>query len=387
MSAEKKDYYETLGVARDANPEEIKKAYRRLAMKHHPDRNPNDKVNAEKKFKEIQAAYSILSDEKKRAVYDKFGHAGIEGGMGGGPHGGGPGGAAGFGGFGDIFGDIFSEVFNAARGGGGSRGGPARGADLGYNLNLSLEEAVFGAEVKLKIPTLVACDECRGTGARKGSSPVTCKTCGGSGVVHIQQGFFTLQQTCPKCRGQGTIISDPCPKCHGQGRIRDQKTLSVHIPPGIDEGDRIRLAHEGEAGVNGGPPGDLYVQIDIKPHPIFKRQGNDLYCEVPIDFVTAALGAEIEIPTLDGRVKLKIPEETQSGRTFRLRGKGVKASTRSIGDLLCSVTVETPVHLNNEQTELLRKFSESIAKDSQKHNPRSKNWFDSVKDFFSRGNK
>jgi molecular chaperone DnaJ len=381
MANAKKDYYEVLGVVKTASADEIKKAYRRLAMKFHPDRNPNDKT-AENKFKELQEAYAVLSDQQKRSVYDQVGHAGFEG-MGAGGPGGGPGGFGGFGGMGDIFGDIFGEVFRGANGGRGQRRGPARGADLGYNLNLTLEEAVFGTTVQIKVPTMITCSECSGSGAKKGTSATTCDTCGGVGVVTMQQGFFSLQQTCPKCRGEGKIINDPCSKCHGQGRIREQKTLSINIPAGIDHGDRIRLSGEGEAGPHGGPAGDIYVQINLQKHAIFTRQGNDLYCEVPISFSSAALGDELEIPTLDGRVKLKIPSETQSGKMFRLRGKGVKASHGHLaGDLFCTVMVETPVNLNHEQKDLLQKFNESLSKDNKKHSPRSKTWFDGVKKFF-----
>lgn len=377
--ASKKDYYEILGVSKTADAEELKKAYRKLAMKYHPDRNPNDKT-AEAKFKDAKEAYEILADPKKRAAYDQFGHAGVEGAAGFG--GAGPG----MGGFdinnlGDIFGDIFGEAFGGRTR--GSSSGPQRGADLGYNLNLSLEEAVFGTEVKIKIPTLVTCNECNGSGAKKGTSPTVCKTCGGSGMVHMQQGFFSLQQTCPKCHGRGKIITDPCPKCRGQGRVHDQKTLSIRIPKGIDNGDRIRLSGEGEAGLNGGPAGDLYVEINIKQHPIFARKENDLYCEMPVSFTLAALGGELDVPTLDGHVKLKIPPETQSGKIFRLRGKGVQVPrNHTSGDLLCAVTVETPVNLNSEQKKLLSEFASSLAKDEKKHSPRSKTWFDGVKKFF-----
>lgn len=373
--AAKKDFYEILGVAKTASADDIKKAYRRLAMKHHPDRNPNDKT-AEAKFKDAKEAYEILSDDQKRAAYDQMGHAAFEqGGFGGAA------GAQGFGGFSDL-GDIFAQMFRGAQGGGG-HAGPQRGSDLGYNIELSLEEAVFGIEKKIKVPTLVACSECGGSGAKKGTKATTCAACGGSGTVHIQQGWLSLQQTCPKCQGRGTVITDPCQKCRGQGRFHEQKTLSVKIPAGVDTGDRIRLASEGEAGVFGGQAGDLYVQITLRPHAIFKRQDGDLYCEVPIGFVAAALGDELEVPTLDGRVKLKIPAETQSGKVFRLRGKGVKSvHGRGTGDLFCTVTIETPVNLNAGQKKLLEEFAESLAKDNKKHSPRAKNWFDGVKKFF-----
>jgi molecular chaperone DnaJ len=322
----KRDYYEILGVQRNATEAEIKKAYRRLAMKYHPDRNTGDE-EAETKFKEAKEAYEVLADAQKRAAYDQFGHAGVD-----------PAAAAGAGGFGggasfsDIFGDVFGDIFG---GGGGARGGSRvfRGADLRYNLELSLEEAVGGTSVKIRVPTLTPCETCGGSGARKGTSPTTCPTCHGHGQVRMQQGFFSLQQTCPRCQGSGQIISDPCPTCHGEGRVQEQKTLSVKVPAGVDTGDRIRLAGEGEAGQNGGPPGDLYVQIHVREHPIFKRQDNDLYCEVPIGFARAALGGELDVPTLDGRVKLKIPPETQTGKLFRLRGKGVRP-VQSPGHLL-----------------------------------------------------
>jgi molecular chaperone DnaJ len=373
--AEKRDYYEILSVGKNADEAEIKKSYRKLAMKYHPDRNPDDKT-AEAKFKEAKEAYEVLSDSKKRAAYDRFGHAGVSG-MGAGQGGAGFGGFRGFEGFGDIFGDVF--------GGGRGRSQPQRGADLGYNLNLDLEDAIHGTTIKIQVPTWTKCEECGGTGAKKGSGPTSCSTCGGSGQVHMQQGFFTIQQTCPECHGRGQTIKNPCSKCHGQGRIREQKTLSVKIPAGVDNEDRIRLAGEGEAGMFGAPAGDLYVQININPHPIFAREGNDLLCEVPISMITAVLGGELNIPTLDGQVKLKIPPETQTGKMFRLRGKGVKAVRSGItGDLLCRVIVETPVNLNHEQKELLENLAKSITADGKNHSPKAKTWFDNVKEFFSR---
>jgi molecular chaperone DnaJ len=378
--ADKKDYYETLGVARNATEAEIKKAYRRLAMKHHPDRNPDDKT-AEEKFKNIQAAYEVLSDERKRAAYDQFGHAGVDqsAGMGGA----GPGGFN-QGGFGDIFDSVFGDIFGGAAGGRG-RGGPRvfRGADLRYDLDLKLEEAVAGTEIKIRVPKLVVCHECHGSGAKKGSTPVTCPTCGGQGQVRMQQGIFSLQQTCPQCRGSGKIVKDPCTVCNGQGRVRDTKTISVKIPAGVDVGDRIRLTGEGEAGENGGPPGDLYVHVNVLPHPIFERDGTNLHCDVPISFAMATLGGEIEVPTLDGRVKLKIPPETQSGKLFRLRGKGVRSvRTSSKGDLLCRVMVETPVNLTRHQKELLREFDKAMDEDGKQHSPKANSWLDGVKKFF-----
>lgn len=370
----KRDYYEVLGVAKNASKDELKKAYRKMAMKYHPDRNP-DNAEAEAKFKEAKEAFDVLGDEQKRAAYDQFGHAGVDQ-MG-------SGGAGGFhqqGGFSDVFGDIFGDIFGGGRGGGGGQR-VHRGDDLRYNLDLSLEDAVGGTEVKIRVPTYISCKTCNGSGAKKGSKPKTCDTCGGHGQVRMQQGFFSIQQTCPKCHGSGEIISDPCRSCHGQGRVQETKTLSAKIPAGVDTGDRIRLAGEGEAGEHGGPPGDLYIHINVKEHPIFVREDANLYCEVPVSFSTAALGGELEVPTLDGRVKLKIPTETQTGKMFRIRGKGVKpVRGGAIGDLFCRAVVETPVNLNSEQKELLRKFEESLH--GAKHNPQSHSWLDKVKEFF-----
>jgi molecular chaperone DnaJ len=376
----KRDYYEVLGTSKNASEAELKKAYRRAAQKHHPDRNPDDK-ESEEKFKECKEAWEVLSDSQKRAAYDQFGHAGVDPSMGGGGYG--PG-AAGAGNFNDIFGDVFGDIFGGSRGGGG-RGGQRvyRGSDLRYNLELSLEDAVAGAEVKVRIPTQVACTDCGGSGAKKGSEPKACTTCGGHGQVRMQQGFFSLQQTCPHCQGSGTVISDPCNTCHGKGRVQERKTLSVKVPAGVDTGDRIRLAGEGEAGENGGPPGDLYVQVQVKQHPIFQRDGNNLYCEVPISFVTAALGGELEVPTLNGRVNLKIPGETQSGKMFRMRGKGVKpVRGGAIGDLICRVSVETPVKLTRKQKDLLKEFSSEMDSGGGHHNPQASSWLDGVKKFF-----
>ncbi len=374
----KRDYYEVLGVNRDASDDEIKKAYRRLAMKFHPDRNP-DNPKAEDQFKEAKEAYEILSDAKKRSAYDQFGHAGVDQGAGGAGFGAG---AQGFGGFADAFSDIFGDIF-----GGGQRGGRSnvyRGADLRYNLEVSLDEAARGTETRIRIPTMAECESCHGSGARKGSEPKICPTCGGHGQVRMQQGFFSIQQTCPKCHGTGRFVADPCPTCHGAGRVKQHKTLSVKIPAGIDEGDRIRLSGEGEPGVNGGPPGDLYVQIHLKPHPVFQRDHDDLHCEMPISFSAAALGGEIEIPTLDGAAKLKIPAETQSGRVFRLRGKGIKGvRSAAHGDLLCHVVVETPVNLTERQRDLLREFEAISQEHAERHNPRAKSWMDRVKTFFA----
>ncbi|MEJ2674950.1 MAG: molecular chaperone DnaJ [Acidihalobacter sp.] len=364
----KRDYYEVLGVERTATDAELKKAYRRLAMKYHPDRNPDDE-EAMEHFKEAKEAYEVLSDAQKRAAYDQFGHAGVDPGA--------AGGGAGFGGAG--FGDIF-DIFGGGRGG---RERAYRGSDLQYNLDLTLEEAVFGTEVQIRVPTVVACETCGGSGAKPGTSPQTCSTCGGVGQVRIQQGFFSVQQTCPRCHGSGQVISDPCAACHGEGRVRESKTLSVKVPAGVDTGDRIRLAGEGEAGVNGGPAGDLYVQIRVKPHKIFTRQGDDLQCDVPISFATAALGGEIDVPTLGGRAKLKIPAETQSNRQFRLRGKGIKPVRGGPeGDLLCRVSVETPVNLTREQKEMLQSFEDSLRSGGKRHNPQAHGWLDGVKGFF-----
>lgn len=368
----KQDFYETLGVSKTASDADLKKAYRRMAMKYHPDRNP-DNAEAEAKFKEVKEAYEVLTDAQKRAAYDQFGHAGLEGGGGFG------GGGFGGGGFSDI-GDIFESVF----GGGGSRRAnrPYRGSDLRYDLSLSLEEAVAGTEQKIRIPTQTTCKKCNGSRSKAGSSPTTCSTCGGAGQVRMQQGFFTVQQTCPHCHGEGVMISDPCDACHGKGWIKEHKTLSVKIPAGVDTGDRIRLSGEGERGENGGPPGDLYVQINVKQHPIFEREDNHLFCEVPIGIVTAALGGELEVPTLGGKALLKIPAETQTGKTFRLAGKGVKPVRGGpVGDLHCRVVVETPVKLTTRQKEILREFEETLDGKHSSHSPKTTSWLDSVKQF------
>ena len=373
----KRDYYEVLGVAKDVDERELKKAFKRLAMKHHPDRNEGDPA-AEDKFKEAKEAYDVLSDAQKRAAYDQFGHAGVDPNMGG---------AGGFGGgganFSDVFGDVFGDIFGGGGGGGRQRQRAYRGSDLRYNLDLSLEDAVAGTTVKIKVPTLVTCKTCDGSGSKKGSEASTCTTCGGAGQVRMQQGFFSVQQTCPHCHGQGKVITDPCGSCHGQGRVEETKTLSVKVPAGVDNGDRIRLGGEGEAGENGGPAGDLFVQVRVKPHSIFERDENNLMCAVPISMTLAALGGEIEVPTLTGRVKLKIPAETQSGKLFRLRNQGVvPVRGGPKGDLLCRVNVETPVNLTKTQKDLLRQFEESLDSDSKQHSPQSKGWMDGVKKFF-----
>lgn len=369
---EQRDYYEVLGVNRNATEVEIKKAYRKLAMKYHPDRNENNKTS-EEKFKEVQKAYAILSDQQKRSAYDQFGHAAVDGAAG--SQGGGGGG------FGSVFEDIFENIFS----GGGRRqqSRAQRGGDLQYNLQLTLEEAALGKQVEITVPRHVSCKPCSGSGAKPGSMPQNCGTCGGVGQVRIQQGIFSIQQTCPYCHGEGKMISDPCTSCQGQGRVRESKRLTVKIPAGVDNGDRVRLANEGEAGAHGGGPGDLYVFVSVKEHPIFTRREADLHCEVPISFVTAAMGGIVEVPTLEGRVTLKIPPETQTSKVFRIRGKGVKSVRNyGVGDLLCMVTVETPVHLSKEQKALLTTFQESLDGNKKTHSPRSTSWFNGVKKFF-----
>ncbi|HEX2494339.1 MAG TPA: molecular chaperone DnaJ [Steroidobacter sp.] len=368
----KRDYYKVLDVGRTAAEAEIKKAYRRLAMKFHPDRNPNDH-EAEEKFKEAKEAYEVLTDPQKRAIYDQHGHEGLSARGGGG--------FSASDAFSDIFGDVFGDIFGGGRRGGGRQ--VYRGADLRYDLELDLEQAVFGHTTNIEFTTLGECDSCGGTGAAPGSKTVSCETCGGVGQVRMQQGFFAVQQTCPRCRGRGQLVSQPCDPCLGQGRVRKKKTLSVDAPAGVDTGDRIRLAGEGEAGRNGGPPGDLYVEIKVREHPIFERDGSHLSCEAPISFTTAALGGVVEVPTLGGHVQLKIPSETQSGRVFRLREKGVKPVRGGpTGDLFCRVVIETPVNLTEEQKEMLRKFDASMHSSSRNHSPRERSWLDGVKRFF-----
>jgi len=373
----KRDFYEILGVAKNASEEDIKKAYRKLAMKYHPDRNPDSK-ESEEKFKEVKEAYEMLTNPEKREAYDRYGHAGVDPNMGGG----GGGGGFGAGGFGDAFGDIFGDIF----GGGRSRGaGPQvyRGADLRYNLEITLEQAAHGFDTTIRVPSWDKCDTCHGSGAKPGTSPVTCSTCAGHGQVRMQQGFFSIQQTCPKCHGSGKVIPEPCAACGGAGRIKRNKTLEVKIPVGIDNGMRIRSSGNGEPGTNGGPPGDLYVEIHIKPHAVFQREGDDLHCEMPISFVKATLGGEIEVPTLSGKVSFTIPEGTQSGKTFRLKAKGIKGVRSGYaGDLFCHVAIETPVKLTDKQKDLLKEFERLTVEGGAKHSPQSKGWMDKVKDFF-----
>lgn len=376
----KRDFYEVLGVTKGASDEEIKKAYRKLAMKYHPDRNQGDKAKeAEEKFKEVKEAYEMLSDSQKRAAYDQYGHAGVDpnmrSGMGGGDMGGG---------FAEAFGDIFGDMFGGARG--GQRGGRQvyRGNDLSYSMEITLEEAAKGKDAQIRIPSWDSCDTCHGSGAKPGTSPKTCTTCGGQGSVQMRQGFFSVQQTCPHCRGTGKIIPEPCPSCSGQGKIKRQKTLEVKIPAGIDDGMRIRSTGNGEPGMNGGPPGDLYIEIRIKEHDIFERDGDDLHCQVPVSFITAALGGEIEVPTLQGKAAIDIPEGTQAGKQFRLRGKGIKGVRSSYpGDLYCHIVVETPVKLTEYQRKLLRELEDSLKKGGSKHSPSGEGWTDKLKRFFS----
>ncbi|MCJ8270368.1 MAG: molecular chaperone DnaJ [Psychrosphaera sp.] len=370
----KRDYYEVLGVAKDAGEREIKKSYKRFAMKYHPDRTQGDK-GKEEQFKEIKEAYEILTNAQKRAAYDQYGHAGVD------PNRGGGGSAD----FGDIFGDVFGDIFGGGGGGGRRQSRAQRGADLRYNYEMNLEDAVRGRSVEINVPTWVSCDPCKGSGAKKGSAPKVCPGGQGSGQVHLRQGVFAVQQTCPTCQGRGQIIADPCQKCHGQGRVEKTKTLSVKIPAGVDSGDRIRLSGEGEAGQFGAGSGDLYVQIHVRDHNIFTRDGNNLYCEVPIGFTQAALGGDIEVPTLDGKARLKVPSETQSGKMFRMRGKGVKSvRSGSIGDLICKVIIETPINLTESQKTILRQLEESMGTGDEvaRYRPKEKGFFDGVKKFF-----
>ncbi|SAY51696.1 molecular chaperone DnaJ [Neisseria weaveri] len=373
-----RDFYETLGIARSASDDDIKKAYRKLAMKYHPDRNPDNK-EAEEKFKEVQKAYDILSDKEKRAAYDQYGHAGVDPNMGGGGFGGGFGGFGGAQGF--DFGDIFSQMFGGAAGGGRQQN--YQGADLQYAVEITLEEAAKGIKKRITIPTHEECDVCHGSGAKPGTSPTTCSTCHGSGTIHIRQAIFQMQQTCPSCHGSGKQIKDPCVKCRGAGLVKTSKTVEVNIPAGIDDGQRIRLSGEGEPGTNGAPAGDLYVVVHVKEHKTFERNGLDLHFEMPISFATAALGGEIEVPTLDGKVKLSIPKETQTGRRMRVKGKGIKSLRSSaVGDLYCHVVVETPVNLTERQKELLEEFEKISTGMDRAQTPRQKSFFDKVRDIF-----
>ncbi|PIE12127.1 MAG: molecular chaperone DnaJ [Rhodobacterales bacterium] len=381
----KRDYYETLGVSKGASADEIKKGYRTKAKELHPDRNA-DNPNAEAQFKEVNEAYEVLKDAEKKAAYDRYGHAAFEGGMGGGGHpGGGAGGFHGQGDFASAFSDIFDDLFGGGggmggRAGGGARSRATRGDDLRYNLRINLEDAFHGAQETIKVPTSVSCDQCSGTGAAGGSEPHTCPTCSGMGKVRAQQGFFTVERTCPTCNGAGQTIKDPCTKCHGAGRIEKDKSLSVNIPAGVETGTRIRLAGEGEAGLRGGPAGDLYIFIEVKPHKLFERDGVNLFCRVPVSVTSAALGGDIEVPTIDGgRSRVKIPAGSQSGRQMRLRGKGMPALRgQGQGDMFIELAVETPVNLTGRQKELLREFDEISAE----NNPQSKSFFSSVKNFW-----
>ena len=371
----KRDFYEILGIPKNASDDEIKKAYRKLAGKHHPDRNPDNKV-AEEKFKEAKEAYEMLSDPQKREAYDRYGHAGVD------PNAGfGAGAGPGAGGFGDVFGDIFGDIFGGQRGGGGGRSNVYRGADLRYAMEITLDQAARGYTTEIRIPSWDSCGVCSGSGAKPGTKAKTCHTCNGQGQVRMQQGFFSVQQTCPTCRGTGKVIPEPCTACNGMGRVKNNKTLEVKIPAGIDDGMRIRSAGNGEPGVNGGPSGDLFVEIRVKEHQVFQREGDDLHCEVPISVTKAALGGTVEVPTLDGKGEIEIPEGTQPAKTFRLRGKGIKGVRSSYpGDLYVHINVETPVRLTEHQKKLLKELEISLA--DAKHSPQTKTWKDKVKDFF-----
>ena len=376
----KKDYYDTLGVPKNASDEDIKKAYRKLAMKHHPDRNQGDNAKvAEEKFKEAKEAYEMLSDEQKRAAYDQYGHAGVDPNMRGGA------GAEGFGGFAEAFGDIFGGVFGEQQRGRAQGGRQVfRGGDLSYAMEVTLEEAAHGKEAQIRVPSWDDCTTCKGTGAKPGTKVANCTTCHGHGQVQMRQGFFSVQQTCPQCKGTGKLIPEPCVACHGVGKTKNNKTLEVKIPSGIDDGMRIRSTGNGEPGTNGGPPGDLYIEIRVKKHEIFERDGDDLHCAVPISFTTAALGGEIEVPTLAGKAAIDIPEGTQAAKQFRLRGKGIKGVRSSYpGDLYCHITVETPVKLTEHQRKLLKEFDDSLKKGGAKHSPSEDSWTDKLKNFFS----
>jgi molecular chaperone DnaJ len=381
----KRDYYDVLGVPKNASDDDIKKAYRKLAMKFHPDRNQGEEAKkAEEKFKEAKEAYEMLSEPPKRAAYDQYGHAGVDpnaAGMGGGFRGG----QEGFGGFAEAFGDIFGDIFNGGGRRGGGGGGPQvyRGSDLSYAMEITLDEAANGKDAQIRIPTWDTCETCHGSGAKPGTSAKTCTSCNGAGTVHMRQGFFSIQQTCPHCHGSGKVIPEPCTTCNGAGKIKRQKTLEVKIPAGINEGMRIRSAGNGEPGTNGGPAGDLYIEIRIKEHDIFERDGDDLHCTVPVSLTTVALGGSIEVPTLGGKAEIELPEGTQHGKTFRLRGKGIKGLRSSYpGDLYCHISVETPVKLTEHQRKLLKELEESLRKGGDKHSPNAKSWTDRVKDLF-----
>ena len=376
----KRDYYDVLGIKRGASDADIKSAFRRLAKELHPDRNPDDKT-AEQKFKELNEAYEVLKDEQKRAAYDQFGHAAFEGGRG-------PGGPGGFGpdfssSMSDIFDDLFGE-FMGGRRGPRQRSARERGADLRYNMEITLAEAFSGKQAQIRVPTSVTCETCTGSGARAGSRPTTCQTCGGQGKVRASQGFFTIERTCPSCQGRGETIDDPCPDCHGQGRVTKERTLSVSIPPGVEDGTRIRLAGEGEAGQRGGPTGDLYIFLSIKPHEFFQRDGADIFCRVPISMTTAALGGNVDVPTVDGnRVRMPVPSGTENGKQFRLKSKGMPVLRSKVqGDMYIQVEVETPKNLSRKQRELLEEFERESNKET---NPASSGFFARVKEFFDGG--
>ena len=370
----KRDYYDVLGVQRGASEADIKKAFRRLATRHHPDHHVGD-AEAEEKFKEISEAYKVLSDQGKRERYDRFGHAGVDpniGGMNGG-----------FSDIGDIFGEVFGDAFSDIFSGGRARGTSRRGADRRIPLDLTLEQAVGGHTVELTVPTLAICDDCDGSGAKPGTSPTTCPQCDGLGQIRVSRGFFSLQQPCPRCHGSRHVILDPCRSCHGRGQVDRDETVLVEVPPGVNTGDRVSIPGKGDAGLHNAPPGDLYVHIVVAEHPIFTRDGTNLLCDVPLSFVDAALGGEIEVPTLDGRLKVKMPPETQTGKRFRLRGRGVPALRGApTGDLLCRVVVETPVRLSEKQKDILREFKASLDAGGSRHSPKEQTWFESVKSFF-----
>ena len=374
----KRDYYEVLSVGRGASEQDLKSAYRKLAKKYHPDANPGD-ADAEKNFKEVNEAYEALKDPQKRAAYDQFGHAAFEGGRG-------PGGPGGFGpdfasSMSDIFDDLFGEFMGGRRGGGGRRTGRERGSDLRYNMSITLDEAYSGKNAQIRVPTSVTCEKCTGTGAKPGSKPITCPTCSGAGKIRASQGFFTIERPCPTCQGRGEIISDPCSSCGGAGRVTKERTLSVNIPAGVEDGTRIRLSGEGEAGMRGGQTGDLYIFLSIEPHALFQRDGADIFCRVPISMTTAALGGQIEVPTVEGAItRVKIPEATQSGKQFRLKGKGMPVlRSKLTGDMYIQVEVETPTNLSKRQRELLEEFQKLSDTGTS---PESQSFFDRMKGLF-----